>query len=144
MTTTEALVRRLADRAELEDLVARHTLWVDQARWDETALIFTGDVAVTSPRGEARGIEALVGLVTGSQSAYEATLHTKANLVIDLDGDTASVRANDIAIFAISGEEEAVAAGVHRYTARRTPAGWRFDSLEVVPFALTESIARAL
>ncbi|MEU6248210.1 nuclear transport factor 2 family protein [Glycomyces sp. NPDC047010] len=143
MTDTDTLVRRLADRAALEDLVARHTVWIDEERWDETGRIFTEDVAVTSPRGEARGIPALVALVSGG-NGYEATLHTKANLVIDLDGDTASLRANDIGVFLKEGNEAAVAAGTHHYTARRTGDGWRFDGLRVAPFALTGGIARAL
>ncbi|RRR95662.1 nuclear transport factor 2 family protein [Glycomyces terrestris] len=137
------LLQRLADRAELDDLVARHTLWVDEARWDETDRVFTEDVVVTSLRGEARGIPALVAMVSG-HTGYEATLHTKANTVIELDGDTASVRANDIGVFIANGEEAAIASGTHHYTARRTPAGWRFDSLRVVPFALTGAIARVL
>ncbi|MEU5875330.1 nuclear transport factor 2 family protein [Glycomyces sp. NPDC047369] len=141
--TTEDTLRRLADRAALEDLVARHTVWIDEARWDETDRIFTEDVAVASPRGEARGIPALVALVSGG-NGYEATLHTKANLVIDLDGDTAALRANDIGVFLKEGNEAAVAAGTHHYTARRTPDGWRFDGLRVAPFALTSGIARAL
>lgn len=32
MTSTETLIRELADRAELADLVARHSLWIDEGR----------------------------------------------------------------------------------------------------------------
>jgi hypothetical protein len=32
MTSTETLIRALADRAELADLVARHSLWIDEGR----------------------------------------------------------------------------------------------------------------
>ncbi|MGY2093378.1 hypothetical protein [Nocardia gipuzkoensis] len=39
---------------------------------------------------------------------------------------------------------EAVAAAIHRYRARRTTDGWRFDRLEVQPVALTDALARAL
>lgn len=52
MTGTETLIRELADRAELADLVARHSLWVDEGRWDETDRLFTEDVVVKSLRGE--------------------------------------------------------------------------------------------
>ena len=144
MTSTDTLIRRLADRAELEDLVALHTLWIDEGRWDETDRLFTADVAVKSLRGEVTGIDDLVAMVRAGHDAFEATLHSKANLVIELDGDTATVRANDLAIFAVNAKEEALAAGIHHYTARRTEDGWRFDSLRVVPFALTESLTRAL
>ncbi|THV42705.1 nuclear transport factor 2 family protein [Glycomyces buryatensis] len=144
MSTTEAMILDLTDRAELADLVARHSLWVDEARWDETDRIFTDDVAVKSPRGEARGTEELLALVRKGQDTFAATLHLKSNLVIDLDGDTAKVHAHDIAVFAIDDRTEAVAAGISRYEARRTDEGWRVSRLEIEPIALTEAIDRAL
>ena len=144
MTSTETLIRTLADRAELADLVARHSLWIDERRYDETDRLFTEDVVVTSPRGEARGIDELVGLVRSGHDTYAATLHSKSNLVIEVDGETATVRANDVAVFVIDDNTEAVAAGVHRYGARRTEHGWRFDRLVVTPVALTEPLGRAL
>ena len=144
MTSIETLVRGLADRAALEDLVARHSVWIDEGRWDETDRIFTEDVAVKSPRGEARGIEELLDLVKQGHDAFEQTVHNKATLVIDLDGDTAAIRAHDIALFVVDGESAAIAGGVHHYRARRTADGWRFSSLEIVPGALTANIPRAL
>ena len=144
MSSTDVLIRRLADRAELADLVARHTLWVDEGRYGETDRIFTEDVAVESPRGQAHGIEALVELVRPGQDRFVRTLHSKGNLVIEVDGDTATVRAHDIAVFVLDDKTEAIAAGVHHYRARRTERGWRFDNLVVAPIAMTQPLARAL
>lgn len=144
MTSTETLIRELADRAELTELVARHTLWIDEGLWDETDRIFTEDVAVTSIRGRAEGTEELLALVRRGHDQFERTLHNKSNTVIDLDGDTARVHTHDIGVFLINAGEVAFAAGVHEYTARRTAAGWRFDSLEVKPVALTGPIERKL
>jgi SnoaL-like domain len=144
MINTETLIRALADRTELADLVARHSLWIDEGRYDETDRLFTEDVVVTSPRGEARGIEALIALVRSGHDTYVRTLHNKSNLIIEVDGETATVRANDIAVFVIDDKTEAVAAGFHRYGARRTEDGWRFDHLVVTPVALTEALDRAL
>src|SRR5215470_10331849 len=98
MTSTETLTRELADRAELADLVARHSLWLDERRYDESGRLFTEDVVVTSPRGEARGIEALTGIARKGHDAYLRTLHSKSNLVIEVDGETATVRAHDLAV----------------------------------------------
>ncbi|AVH23677.1 nuclear transport factor 2 family protein [Nocardia cyriacigeorgica] len=142
MTTTDALIRELADRAELSDLVARHSLWVDEGATG-TDRLFTDDVVVSSPRGQAHGIAALEALMRSGHGTYTQTLHNKSNVVVDIDGDTATVRAHDLAVFVIDDSAEAVAAGIHHYRARRTPAGWRFDSLDVVPVALTEPLARA-
>lgn len=144
MTSAETLIRALADRAELAELVARHSLWIDEGRYGETDLLFTKDVVVKSPRGEARGIEALIELVRSGHDTYSRTLHSKSNLIIEVDGETATVRAHDIAVFVIDDETEALAAGYHRYGARRTGDGWRFDRLVVTPVALTEALNRAL
>ncbi|MFL1381645.1 MULTISPECIES: nuclear transport factor 2 family protein [unclassified Nocardiopsis] len=144
MTGTDTLVRELADRAELADLVARHSLWIDEGRYDESDRLFTEDVVFTSARGEARGIEALAGLARSRHDRYAATLHNKSNLVIELAGDAATVRAHDVAVFVIDGKTQAIAAARHRYGARRTPDGWRFDRLEVTPVALTAPLDRAL
>jgi hypothetical protein len=144
MTSTETLIRQLADRAELADLVARHSLWIDEGRYDETDRLFTEDVVVKSPRGEACGIGALIELVRSGHDRYVRTLHNKSNLVIEVDGETATVRAHDIAVFVIDDKTEAVAAGSHRYGARRTEDGWRFDRLEITPVALTGALDRAL
>lgn len=143
MTSIDALIRDLADRAELTELVARHSLWVDEG-FADTGLLFTEDVVVTSVRGEAHGIEALTALARKGHDAYARTLHSKCNVVIEIDGDTATLRAHDLAVYVIDAETEAVAAAIHRYRARRSAGGWRFDRLEVSPVALTEALARAL
>ena len=143
MPGTETLIRALADRAELADLVARHSLWIDEGRYDETDRLFTEDVVVTSPRGEARGIEALIELAHSGHDTYVRTLHNKTNLVIEVDGDTAAVRAHDIAVFVIDDKTEAIAAAFHLYGARRTEHGWRFDHLVVTSVAMTEALDRA-
>ncbi|MCC3314705.1 nuclear transport factor 2 family protein [Nocardia africana] len=144
MTSTDTVIRELADRAELADLVARHSLWIDERRYDETDRLFTADVRVTSPRGESSGREELIALVRKGHDTYVRTLHNKTNIVIDLDGDTATVRAHDMAVFVIDDKTEAIAGGIHRYRARRTEQGWRFDSLDITPVALTEALSRAL
>lgn len=41
MTSTEPLIRALADRPELADLVARPSLWIDEGRYGETDRLFT-------------------------------------------------------------------------------------------------------
>ncbi|OLT27201.1 hypothetical protein BJF83_18605 [Nocardiopsis sp. CNR-923] len=143
MTSTETLIRGLADRAELADLVARHSLWIDEGRYDETDELFTEDVVVTSLRGRARGIEELVALARSGHDTFVRTLHNKSNLVIETDGDTATVRAHDLAVYVMGDRTEAIAAAIHRYEARRTEDGWRFDRLDVVPVALTEALDRA-
>lgn len=138
-----AVEREAADRVELADLVARHSVWIDEGRWDETDSIFTEDVVTVSPRGEARGIESLLALVGKGHDAFARTVHGKSDLVIDIDGDTAALRVHDLAVFVIDDEAVSLAAGIARYRARRTEAGWRIFRLEIAPAALTGPIERA-
>ena len=144
MTATDTLIRELADRSELADLVSRHSLWIDEQRYDESDRLFTADVVVQSRRGEVEGIDAIVDLVRAGHDDYVRTLHNKSNLVIELQGDTATVRAHDIAVYVLDDKTEAIAAAVHQYRARRTEKGWRFDRLEVSPVALTAALDREL
>lgn len=141
---TETLIRNLADRAELTELVARHSRWIDEGRYDETATLFTDDVTVTSPRGQATGIDGLNELADSRHHQYTRTLHSKSGLIIDITGDTATVQAADVAVFVTGDTAAAVAAGVHHYRARRTSDGWRFDRLDIKPMALTVDIDRVL
>ncbi|GAA2300617.1 hypothetical protein GCM10009853_066260 [Glycomyces scopariae] len=143
MTTTEQLLRDLADRAELADLVARHSVWIDEGRWDETDRIFTADVTTVSPRGTAHGTDELLALVKKGHDVFAQTVHNKANVVIDLDGDTATVRATDLALFVVDDTAVSLAAGIAHYEARRTGAGWRISGLRIAPAALTANIDRA-
>jgi SnoaL-like domain len=123
MTSTEILIRVLADRTELADLVARHSLWIDEGRYGETDRLITENVVVKSPRGEAHGIGALIELVRSGHDTYVRTLHSKSNPIIEVDGETDTVRAHDIAVFVIDDKAEALAAGFHHYGARRTEDG---------------------
>jgi hypothetical protein len=144
MTGTDTLIRELTDRNELAELVARHSLWIDERRYDETDRLFTKDVVVKSRRGQAQGIDPLVEMVRASHDDYARTMHNKSNVVIEVDGDTATVRAHDLAVFVLDDATEALAAGIHHYRARRTEDGWRFDLLEIVPVALTGALERVL
>ncbi len=137
-------LRELADRSELAELVARHSLWLDELRYDESDQLFTDDVVVKSVRGEATGIEALIQIARKGHDTYARTLHNKSNLVIEIDGDTAKVRANDVAVLVRHEMTEEIAAAIHYYGARRTAMGWRFDRLEITPLALTAPLERSI
>jgi hypothetical protein len=71
-------------------------------------------------------------------------MHTKTNLIIDLNGDTATMRAHDVGVFALDNEKEAISAAIQQYTARRTNTGWRINTLTITPVALSAPLPRAL
>lgn len=137
------LVRELADRAEITELIARSGLWLDEQRWDETGRIFTDDVFAKTPGGEAKGLTALAESARTAHAGYEHTHHAFSNIVIDLDGDTASVRSLSNVVFALGDGTLTYLTARYRHQARRTEDGWRFSALEIIPNSRTTPLASA-
>jgi 3-phenylpropionate/cinnamic acid dioxygenase small subunit len=129
--TDSTLLRDLTDRREITDLVSRLGLWLDEGRFDEAPAILTPDVAVSTPGGQAQGIERVVAQARRNHQ-HAHLQHVISNVLIDLDGDRAAVRANLVVTFA----DDAVSSQQgerYRFDAVRTPAGWRLSRVEVVP-----------
>jgi hypothetical protein len=134
-----------ADRAELADLVARQGLWLDERDFANAAAIFTSDAVVRTQGGESRGLEALTEQARRSHQPYAATQHVTSNLLIEIDGDRAVLRANLIAVFvdASTAPRPAVVIGErYRFEARRTPAGWRLSAVQAEPVWRDGELAR--
>jgi hypothetical protein len=140
VTTTPAdgfaRLRELTDRADLADLLARQSRWLDERRFDETDTIFTEDATVHTQSGQSRGLRALTAQAQRVHAGFAAIQHITSGVVIDIDGDRATVRANLIAMFvrdATASEPAAAIGERYRFEAVRTPNGWRFSRLEVAP-----------
>jgi hypothetical protein len=104
MTTTaaEGLARRLqelADRADLADLLARQGRWLDEQRFDGAASIFTEDATIRTQSGQSQGLQALTAQARRIHASFAATQHVTSGVLIDIDGDRATMRANLIATF---------------------------------------------
>jgi hypothetical protein len=95
-------------------------------------------------RAGGQGQSALIALARKGHDLYARTMHTKTNLIIDINGDTATMRAHDVAVFALDNEKEAISAAIQQYTARRTNTGWRINTLTITPVALSAPLTRAL
>ncbi|WP_052849749.1 nuclear transport factor 2 family protein [Streptomyces avicenniae] len=124
----------LADRLELTELTNRLGPWLDDKAFDEIASLYTADVVGEFPGGTVEGAAALAAQARRTHPADVVTHHLTANVVIALDGDEATVRANQTATFNVPGAplEPAFAVG-ERYDLRavRTPDGWRFARVRV-------------
>ena len=125
----------MSDRDSLIDLVSRLGLWLDEKRFDEAGSIFTDDVSVSTLGGSAEGIEAVAEQARRNHSV-DRTQHVITNVLIDLDGDRATVGGNLMVTFV----ERADTPGTHfqlgeryRFKAARTPQGWRLSRVEVRP-----------
>jgi 3-phenylpropionate/cinnamic acid dioxygenase small subunit len=129
--TTSTLLHDLTDRQEIADLVSRLGLWLDEGRFDEAPSILTQDVAVSTPGGQAQGIERVIAQARRNHQ-HAHLQHVITNVLIDLDGDRARVRANLVVTFA----DDAISSQQgerYRFEALRTAEGWRLSRVEVEP-----------
>lgn len=103
------------------------------------AAVFTPDGRFVSPNGAAAvGPEVIAEEKSKSFSRFRATHHVTSDHIIDLDGDTAHLRANMTAMHLWAEEESDprslqshfVAGGVFEAVAVRTSDGWRFSELK--------------
>lgn len=138
----ECRVQELVDRDALAGLVGRLGLWLDEKRFDDMRSIYTEDAMADTSGGSARGLELLADQARRNHQGFERTQHAITNVLIDLDGDRATVRANLIATFvqrADASRSRFTIGERYRFEAVRTPEGWRFSRVEVTPVWRSES-----
>ncbi|HEY6758354.1 MAG TPA: nuclear transport factor 2 family protein [Baekduia sp.] len=133
LSSADAALRGLTDRAELGDLVTRLGRWLDGGARDEPAGLFVADVRVSTPGGEATGVEPLVAQARRNHAV--PTQHVIANVLTEVDGDAASLSANLVVTFVDGpGRGEHHQHGeTYAFDAVRTAAGWRLSSITVRP-----------
>lgn len=129
----------LIARDEITTLVHRLGACLDEARFDDMRAIFTADATAKTPGGVAEGIDALTAQASRNHAPEERIQHVITDVLVDLHGGRASVRANLVVTFAGIPDGDVPEAGtrlrvgeVYRFTARRTPDGWRLASVETV------------
>ncbi|WP_205325956.1 nuclear transport factor 2 family protein [Glycomyces sp. YM15] len=145
MRTAETLIRELADRAEITELLARQSLWLDERALDRTAEIFTADVVARTPGGHVHGAEAVAEHAISRHGEYDRTVHAIHSPIIDLAGDEAVVDCGVKAVFIVNGRKAVqLVEARYRFGARRTADGWRFSSIAVTPIARTVGVEQTL
>ncbi|HYN93830.1 MAG TPA: nuclear transport factor 2 family protein [Pilimelia sp.] len=127
-------VRELADRVALGELVARLGRWLDDRDFDAAPAILTADAVADTPGGSARGRDRVVAQARANHHAGERTQHVFTDLLIDLAGDRAGIRANAALAFAPpDGPADRFMGTRYRFDATRTPDGWRLARIAVDP-----------
>jgi hypothetical protein len=136
--TDEALPPELRDLLDREQIVALSNRYLgsldDKEIIDEhwAASLFTDDVRVVHRGFEMNGLEEIAFGHRFVVEGWERTLHFTTNHRVELDGETASYNARLFAIHLHKGAEPPepyLIANVFTAEARRTPDGWRFQSL---------------
>jgi len=143
ITTTDAVrVRVLAERTEIMDLVSRLGACLDDGRFDDLRSLLVEDATARTPGGEASGRDAVVAQASRNHRPDQPIQHVTTNLLIDLDGDRATVRANLVVHFAEPPDDGRPALAppirftlgeVYRFDVVRAPAGWRLERIETTP-----------
>ena len=151
--TATPLLQQLSDRAEIIDLVARLGACLDEARFDDMSGLLVEEATVRTPGGEAEGRAAVVAQAARNHPAEQRSQHVITNVLVDLDGDRATARANLVVHISVAGDRPAIATApvpapraglgeVYHFGLARTPAGWRFTRVEIDPVWLSGIVPR--
>jgi hypothetical protein len=119
----------MTDRQDITDLISRLGRWLDDKDFDDARSVLTETVTVSTPGGQAEGIDRVVA--QASRNHQVPTQHLITNVLVDLDGDHATATANLLVTFAgsvLERQGERYSFGV-----ARTPDGWRLSRIEVTP-----------
>ncbi len=143
-TNTAEAVRALLDRSEIDAVITRYFVGLDERRFTDAWVrsIFTDDVRLTFPIGDHTGTAGLAESSRQGVAPFVRTLHHSTNHVIDLDGDRAAIRATLVAdhihppkVVASRGPgaTSRFTIGAHvEGEAVRTGRGWRISRLTMV------------
>lgn len=122
------------DRAAIAELIARLTRALDERRFDDLNAIYTPNAETSSPRGTLRGTNEIIDVLRRTSPADELTQHLNTDVLVNLDGDRAEVHTQQLVYFYRRGAAPHRTAGVQaRYTATRTPVGWRLARARISP-----------
>lgn len=142
-------LQEISDRLEISETITRYSYGLDQRRWEEWDLAFTDDAVIDFSAFGLAPVAPAELRKTFSQGdpVRISGQHLLSNIVIRLDGDTASTHAEFtmVTLARIEGTElvrRARAGGWYEDQLVRTEVGWRirrhtgygkWNQFEVVP-----------
>lgn len=126
---TDSDLRRVSDLLEIQALLNRYALCLDDRDWSGLASCFAADaVADYGVLGVHEGFPAIERLVRGVLEKLDGSQHFITNHEIEVRGDAATARcylqAQHIKRMP-EGKDLYLVAGLYRDELARTPEGWR-------------------
>jgi 3-phenylpropionate/cinnamic acid dioxygenase small subunit len=142
-TVAEDLLRineqlgRLADRAEIEDLISAYAQHLDTKNWEAFAALFTAEAALVMPwEGETAGVsgrDQLAKFCDDALGGFRRTHHLIATSQITIEGDRAGsthyLHASHVR--SDNPEDHWDVGGWYLAEYARTREGWRFTRVEL-------------
>jgi len=127
----EAAQRRLEDRAEVHDVLARYFQTVDRRDRDRLRSLFTENARWSSAGAwSLSGADGIADGILKVVARYRTTFHLMGNESIEVDGNAATTEVYAIAyhIYDHAGAEQAWVVGlVYNDELVRTGDGWNFN-----------------
>lgn len=136
MTTTEKkLLELLLNEREISRLLVKFSRCIDTKDFDEYARLYAVDGELRTPWGGHRGQKGLAEHVRRDLGQFEGLHHVSAGHAIDIDGDTATVRATLLATHVIdTARAEFWSVGGHYdMSLVRENGTWKFSTVEIHP-----------
>ncbi|TAJ19684.1 MAG: nuclear transport factor 2 family protein [Dehalococcoidia bacterium] len=123
----------LADRLDIQELLARYNHAIDSGDITTWAACFTADGAFTSGGRTSTGTKELEEFAANFHSRMPGSRHWNNNIVIEGEGDSATMRCY-LQLLKTGNGEPATLVTTARYedTLRRVDGAWRFASRTVV------------
>jgi 3-phenylpropionate/cinnamic acid dioxygenase small subunit len=125
-------LQTLADRLEINDLLTTYATSVDDKDWTAYRNVFTPDAFIDyeSAGGVKGSVDEVVAWMQETMAGFPMTQHLVANVKVQLDGDTAKVRAMFYNPMQLPGmAEQSCCGGYYHHELVRTSDGWRSRSL---------------
>lgn len=124
MTTNE---EERADKQDIAEILVRYATGIDQRDWDLFRTCFTEDVlAEYDGIATWTSVDAITESMTASHADLGRTMHQLSNIVISVDGDSATARSYvDAVLMSPDGQSGLNPRGIYDDRLVRTADGWR-------------------
>lgn len=124
-------LQALSDRIEIDDLLTRYSFAIDAHDWDRLDDVFTPDAHIdyTATGGIAGSFPEVKTWLAEMLPMFSAMQHAITQKQVEIDGDTAQVRAYFLNPMQIAQEDGSIwqmdIGGAYVHSLVRTPQGWR-------------------